>query len=190
MAHRGKRNRAGRKDRKANLLRGQLSAVRQADMNKYRDRSSIIGGVEGAAKFHHEALVSETIEEHIIPRQSITKKQLLTAFPIHSDRIVEVQGKQLLKVEDGRGNLIPVFDDKGNPVMVSFTEKRTIKGDRPVDSLLIKGNPFPTVDRQVKRQGHYDKKIDYSFDKDIERPVKDNPAQVQTTERKMGCKLT
>lgn len=147
MSHRGTRGKRGRTDRAANKLRGQnISAVRRADMDRYKDKSTRV--TDGGVNLFDQALVSETVETHIIPRQSITKKQALAIFPIAGE-VVELRGRQLLKV-DG----IPQFDVNGNPIMVEVTERKQIS--RPVDSLLRKGNPFNTG-ANIGRRSHYDK---------------------------------
>ncbi len=140
----------------ANKLRGQsISAVRASDISRYKDRSGLVGGLEGASKFHQEALVSETVETHVVPRQSITRKQLLNMNPLPA-QTVTLKGQQILKIADSKGNLIPQFDANGKPIMVPFTDNRGVKGSRPVRTLLIQGNPFKQ-DQKIGRRSHYDK---------------------------------
>lgn len=172
------------------------SSVRQAELRDVHSRirnnaahnlhnTSVTALVGERAKYFDCALVEETIETHLVPRESITVQQRLEAFPQRVE-LAEVPAKQLDRANEIRQAAWEWFKRFKSPVraktfdsicellatlgvgMIGTTDNRIVwKSDK---SLLRKGQPFP-VDGTFYRQGSVsvglDKRKTVSLEKDL-----------------------
>lgn len=96
--------------------------------------SSATAALAEAAKYYNGALIDENREDHIVPRQSITRKQFLGIVP----PAMEMEPMQAKQLDKQSGKLIATTDDR-----LAWKQDET---------LLRRGDPFKAP-RVFKREG-------------------------------------
>ncbi len=147
MANPYRTKRGGRKHT-TNFVNG----VRQ-EANRYTSHTSTTARVDNTAMYYQVSDCKETVEEHLVPRQSVTDKQMLyikaNQRPIEG-RMIDA-GRVIMK--DGITVLNPI------PQGSIKTLKITRMSDK---SLLIQGKPFADAwdsKQPIKRQTSKSKRI-------------------------------
>lgn len=117
--------------------------------------------VESTAKFCAVAHVEETEADYLIPRQSVSRKQMLDILP-NEPVFADINGKQLATVAGDKQVKTLTFQSRdvdGNVItntatytgkLVEFTNLRLV--ERPETTLLRRGDPFK-LQTDFKRQG-------------------------------------
>lgn len=139
MAHRKRGKRAG-SHRKGEILRDIHSRIDGMPAGTHCNHAHNLHGTSAtavvldAAKYNESALIDESKETHVVPRQSVTRKQLLGIFP------------QRFETEDQVSRQLDHVTGK----MVEVHDTRTVwRSDK---TLLRKGNPFK-LQTKYKRDG-------------------------------------
>jgi hypothetical protein len=96
--------------------------------------TSVTALITDTAKYVECSFIGETVEDHVIPRQSLTRKQLLGVFPAKIET-EPVKSRQL---------------DKVSGKLVETTDNRAVW--RSDSTLLKRGNPF-AAPKSFKREG-------------------------------------
>lgn len=121
------------------------SAVRNAELRDVHSRirgnsahnlhgTSATAVLQDAAKYYECSFVEENRADHIVPRQSITRQQLLGIFP----QRVETEPAATRQLDKQTGELVETTDNR-----VRWKSDKT---------LLRRGNPF-SLPTDFKRQG-------------------------------------
>lgn len=121
--------------------------------------------VDEAAPYYQCAEgIQETVEDHIIPRSSITIKQHLMIFPPTVQESIELNGKQM-EIVNGKatGKLIKVTDRK----VLRMSDK----------TLLNQSDPF-AMPKDVRRQTSVSKRIRFDPDNKVIRDKKQTHAEL------------
>lgn len=129
--------------------------------------------VESAAlRCYGSEIFDESVETHIVPRQSTTLNQHLQIIPAVQFDTVDLRYRQLEKTTDDKGNTVIVRDALGKLKMVSGTNKRALNGKFVKDSrnLLNTGNPFADASLKLKRMRSRSKRIGYDLDVNFDQP--------------------
>lgn len=132
--------RAGRTARTQAVLRDIHSSLDGLPSGSHSGHSHNLKGSSAAkltidaAKYFECAAVEETREDHIVPRQSITRQQYLGAFPVR----VETETIPTRQLDKQSGELVETTD-----------ERITWRSDR---SLLRRNKPFKDIGI-FKREG-------------------------------------
>lgn len=107
-----------------------------------------ISQVENAMKGFDCAEIGETVEEHLIPRKSITKREHLKLFPAKSIEVIDLRVR--IAAKDDKGNVV-LQDGKPIAYDEAVVRKAITRSD---NTLLQKGNPFKSLeeDKKIGRQ--------------------------------------
>jgi hypothetical protein len=104
----------------------------------HNNTKSVTGTIEDASVYFHGANVEETVETHVVPRKSLTVKQLLGVLP--QDIEVETRELRRTQLDKRTGRMVETTDQVSNVVW------------RSDKTLLRKGNPFAD-NKPLFRQG-------------------------------------
>lgn len=132
--------------------------------------SSATAAIAHAAQYFEAPLIEERAETHVIPRQSITRKQLLGVFPQQLEFAPRVS-RQLDK---------PHYKRTGEIRMIEVVDQRLAwKSDK---TLLRRGNPFKDAEEGERAGYKREGKVSVGLDKRAYTESIPNPARVEAEE--------
>jgi hypothetical protein len=143
---RGGRNQRGSADRERDI-HSKIDGLPSAHFAGHAHNlhgSSATAAVAEKAKYCESALIEERADTHVIPRQSETRKQLLSVFPQIVEMEVIPTRHITLQRDKVTGAIVEVADE------VTDRRRVTFRSDR---SLLRQGNPFADAEHG-KRIGY------------------------------------
>lgn len=134
--HRRRGRRAGSSIKTADIhsrLDGRPAGTHCNHSHNVGKQTTVTGIAESAAKYYECSVVEETTETHIVPRRSITRKQMLDVFPAKIET-EPIRGKQY---DHRLGVLVEVNDNR----VVSRSDRTLLQRGKPVQD-------FPTLQRE------------------------------------------